>query len=181
MAREKAMIRSGEFGNDAALRDYRAERVSDALIERAVWGDLEEPTLWLGTVIANQGYVWYRFWLSVYEQVVERYFTSAGEPVGTKIDVCLPPVCNEKSCQATDLLLDIWIDPDGRVTLHNEAEFEQAIEDGVFTTDTIQRAETHLRELTASIARGRFPPALVRNWQIDPERINAVNERRMTR
>ncbi len=59
----------------------------------------------------------------------------------------------------------------GRVTVHGEEEFERSVLLGELSPELAQRAEAHLRELTAAIARGRFPPPLVRNWRIDLSRI----------
>jgi predicted RNA-binding protein associated with RNAse of E/G family len=107
-------------------------------------------------------------------KVVERYFAVDGAPVGTQIDLCAPIVRDGAGCSAVDLILDIWIDSGGRVTIHNEDSFETAVVLGVLSGEQAEFAETHLRELTAAIARGRFPPPLVRNWQLDLSRMAAV-------
>ena len=48
---------------------------------------------------------------------------------------------------------------------------------GALSSEQADLAEAHLRELTAAIARGRFPPPLVRNWQLDLSRIAAIQRR----
>ena len=90
--------------------------------------------------------------------MVERYYTPGGVLVGTQIDVCAPVVCDEAACSAVDLILDIWIDQAGRVTIHNEDAFEQAVLLGTLDLAQALFAEEHLRELTAAIARA-FPAA----------------------
>jgi predicted RNA-binding protein associated with RNAse of E/G family len=170
-------IRSGAFGDPAFVYAYRFELLGDALVERVIWRRLPEPRTLFGAVVADSGAVWYRFWLPQHDQVVERYYQANGAPLGAHIDVCGPITCDESGCRAQDYVLDIRIDPQGRVTVHNEDEFERSVLLGELTSDTAQRAEAHLRELTAAIARNRFPPALVRNWQIDLTRImDAVRE-----
>ena len=114
-------------------------------------------------------------WLLPEGQVVERYFASTGVPIGTQIDLCAPIVWDETGCSALDLLLDIWIDAGGRVTVHNEDRFEKVVVWGKLSSDQADLAEARLRELTAAIARGRFPPPLVRNWQLDLSRIAAIS------
>ena len=171
MSDEPDQIRSGHFGDPAATYGYRFERLGEIFVERIIWAALPVPRRLAGVVVADTGYVWYRYWLLPEGQVVERYFTAGGVPIGTQIDLCAPIVWDGAACSAPDLLLDIWIDSSGRVTVHNEDRFEEAVVLGVLTPERSDLAEAHLRELTAAIARGRFPPPLVRNWQLDLSRI----------
>jgi predicted RNA-binding protein associated with RNAse of E/G family len=142
------------------------------LVERIVWCELPAPRRRWGVVIAGSGYVWFRFWLGGHNQVVERYYEPQGRLIGTQVDVCAPPTCDDAGCRAVDLLLDIWIAPDGRVTIYNEASFERAAAEGQLSAEQAAYAERRVRGLTGAIARGRFPPPIVRNWQIDPSRIS---------
>ncbi len=163
-------IVTGVFGDPAFVADYRFELLGDVLVERIVWRELPAPRTLFGSVVARSGAIWYRFWLPHYDQVVERYFLPDGVSLGTHIDVCGPLRCDEQGCTADDYVLDIRIDPQGRVTVHSEDEFDRAVLVGELTAEQAAQAEAHLRELTAAIARNRFPPPLVRNWQIDPTR-----------
>jgi uncharacterized protein len=172
---ESTQIRSGRFGDPAATYGYRFERLGEVFVERIIWAELPAPRRLAGLVVADTGYVWYRYWLLPESQVVERYFTAEGVPIGTQIDLCAPIAWDDAGCSALDLLLDIWIDAGGRVTLHNEDRFEKAVVWGALSSAQADVAEAHLRELTAAIARGRFPPPLVRNWQLDLSRIAATN------
>ncbi len=174
MSENHARIRSGQLGDPAATYGYRLERLGDVIVERVIWAELPAPRRLAGVVVADGGYIWYRFWLLPADQVVERYFASDGVPVGTQIDLCAPIVWDDAGCSAIDLVLDIWIDSGGRVTIHNEDAFEEGVILGALSGEQAEHAEAHLRELTASIARGRFPPPLVRNWQLDLSRIAAV-------
>ncbi len=166
-------IVSGTLGDPALARDYRLELLGDVVVERVTWRDLRETRSMFGSVVAEPAAVWFRFWLFRYDQVVERYFRSDGTALGIHIDLCGPLRCDESGCSADDYILDIWIDPEGRVTVRNEDEFERAVLLGELAAEEAERAEAHLRELTAAIARNRFPPPLVRNWQIDPTRFRS--------
>ena len=170
-------IRSGEWRSLAGARHYLAGLLDDLLIERVIWGDGAETAAAGGSLPARPGQVWYRFWLWRDDQVVERYFDAAGQPLGTQIDVCMPIRVAEEGWAARDLLLDIWIAPDGRVTVRREAEFEAAAAAGLFSQDEITWAEEHVRRLTTAIAQRRFPPAMVRNWQVDLQRIEETLQR----
>ncbi len=163
-------IVTGSLGDPAWVEDYKLELLGDVLVERAVWRDLPAPRTLFGSVVADSGAIWFRFWLPRFDQVVERYFLPDGVALGEHIDLCGPLRCDEQGCAADDLILDIWIDPQGRVTVHNEDEFDRAVLVGELTQEQASLAEAHLRDLTAAIARNRFPPPIVRNWQIDPAR-----------
>ncbi len=163
-------ILSGVLGDPAFAGDHRLELLGDVLVERVVWQELPGPRTLAGAIVAQTGAIWFRFWLPRYDQVVERYFLPDGTTLGTHIDVCGPLSCDEHGCRAEDYIMDIWIDSQGRVTVQNEDEFERAVLLGELGAEQAQWAEQHLRDLTAAIARNRFPPPLVRNWQIDPTR-----------
>lgn len=157
-------IKTGCFAHPVDLRDYQLEWLGAMLVERAIFA--VPLSGWLaGATIC------YRFWLAAHDQVVERYFMPDGTPAGTHIDLCAPFTCGESTCIAGDYLLDIRITPAGEVTIHNEGLYEQAIWDGHLSAAAAVHAERHLRRLTAAIARGRFPPPIVRNWRVDPSRL----------
>ena len=44
-------------------------------------------------------------------------------------------------------------------------------EDCDYVWQALTRLEEHVRRLTGAIAQRRFPPAMVRNWQVDLRRI----------
>jgi predicted RNA-binding protein associated with RNAse of E/G family len=163
-------IVSGALGDPAFVGDYRLELLGDVLVERVVWKELAAPRTLSGSVVADSGAIWFRFWLPRFDQVVEKYYLPDGTVLGTHIDVCGPLRCDEHGCAADDYVLDIWIDPQGRVTVHDEDAFDRAVLLGELTAEEAGRAEAHLRDLTAAIARNRFPSPIVRNWQIDPTR-----------
>jgi hypothetical protein len=164
-------IRSGVFDGAGARRGYRAEWLGDLLVERVVWGAGATALRHHETVIADEGFVWYRYWLRSHASIAERYFGPDGIGVGTRVPLCGPLQCDETGCRAADWLLYIWLAPDGTVTIRDEDLFDGAVQRGELSPDDVSYAENHLRQLTAAIARGRFPPALVRNWQIDPRRV----------
>ena len=119
-----AEIRSGEFGDAAAIQDYRFERLGEVLVERVIWGMSAPPQRRDGVVVCGPGYVWFRFWVLSHNQVLERCYGAQGQLIGTQIDVCMPPTGDERGWRAKDLHLDIWVTPDGRVTLSGETTFD---------------------------------------------------------
>ena len=170
------LIKSGSFENARYIADYRSENLGDVLVERVLWR-ADTPVLRVGnSVVRAAGYAWFRFWLPAHDQVVERYFLPDGTPVGTLVDICAPLTCDLTDCYAVDLLLDVWIDSAGQVTIYNEDAYDAAVRDGVLSREEALLADRHLRELTGAIARGRFPPPLVRNWRVDPTRLKPGGE-----
>ena len=121
------MIESGKFGDPSVVRDYRSELLGDVYVERIIWGELPAPRRLSGHIIADRGFIWFRFWLLSDDQVIERYYDAQGRLIGTQIDVCGPLLCNQDGCRTEDLILDIRISPDGGVTVHNEDAFERAV------------------------------------------------------
>jgi hypothetical protein len=174
MSNRQALIRCGDFGDPSMTYGYRLEQLGEFIVERIIWGELDVPRTLADVVIADTGFVWYRFWPLRERQIVERYYDQRGSLIGTCIDLCTPIVWDETGYAALDLILAVWIDASGRVTVHNEERFEAAVASGVLDSHFAHLAETRLRALTADIAHRRFPPPLVRNWQIDPGRIAAA-------
>jgi predicted RNA-binding protein associated with RNAse of E/G family len=173
-----AEIRSGDFGDAAIVHGYRFERLGEVLVERAIWGAMAAPQPRGGVVVSGPGYVWFRFWMLSHNQVLERYYGEQGQLIGTQIDVCMPPTYDARGWRAKDLQFDIWVTPDGCVTLSGEIRFDLAVRQGELSPAEAAYAEEHVRRLTAGIAQGRFPPPIVRRWQVDPSRIHrSVTER----
>jgi predicted RNA-binding protein associated with RNAse of E/G family len=163
-------IISGDWQELPGVVDYLAGLIDDVLIERVIWGAPPQET-GNSRAPAGRGHIWYRFWLWRDDQVVERYFDAQGLALGTQVDLCMPMQISEQEWRARDLLLDIWISPEGRVIVSNEAAFEEAVSSGQLTEEEARWAEEHVRRLTGAIAQRRFPPAMVRNWQVDLRRI----------
>jgi predicted RNA-binding protein associated with RNAse of E/G family len=160
---------SGVLGKDGRMRDYRAVWLDDVFVERATWGP-GEPERIGSVVVADQGHVWVRFWLPEDDAVVTRFFDADLVPVGTYVDVTMPLLRREQGYETLGLYLSLWIMPDGRVTVLDEQKFEQAVSDGSLAPGEVRWAEYHLRELTAKIARGLFPPPLVRNLRLEKQK-----------
>jgi predicted RNA-binding protein associated with RNAse of E/G family len=166
-------IISGHYGEPGLASGYRAELLGNTLVERIVWGEVASPRTQWGETIAGTGYIWFRFWLAGQGQVVERYYDREGAPVGALVHICTPITCDDAGCRTQDLMLKIWLARDGRVIVHGEEAFEQAVRSGALAPSEAASAERQMRTLTAAIARDRFPPPLVRNWQPDLGRIAA--------
>lgn len=163
-------MESGEWRHCATMQDYRAEWLSDVLVERATWGDAavtrpisrEMPA----PAVVKPGYVWTRFWLRREGQLVEKYFTSTGRPLGYYVPVCMPIEQQGDRLSADRLGLALWVDVAGRVTVLGEPAFDSAIDAGTISPVAQEQAEQRIRELTTLVAQRQFPPPFVRNFAI---------------
>jgi hypothetical protein len=165
------IIESGEWQTRPHMIDYRAEWPGDMLVERATWAaDAPPQQLYAhgsdAVVIGGPGYIWFRFWLSDEEQLVERYFDQEGQAIGSYIPICMPLQREERVYRTEHLLLSLWIDTEERMTVLHEEEFDAAVEIGVITPVKAEHAELQIRSLTTAVAQKRFPPALVRNFTV---------------
>lgn len=168
---DSRVIESGEWQSYTQMSDYRAEWPGDMLVERATWGPttpLEKLQTRGGSPVATIGpsYIWFRFWLSDDQQLVERYFDADGQAIGTYIPICMPLTRHGQVYSTVSLLLGLWIDTDDQVTVLGEDSFEDAMANKHLSPVEIERAELRIRTLTGAVAQKRFPPALVRNFTI---------------
>lgn len=159
------MIASGDWQRDERMQDYRAEWLNDMLVERAAWRADAAPVLLEGMTIAAPGFVWFRFWLSEGERILEKYFDADGNALGmyARIGMSMP---RGRGYQALDLILGLWIAHDNKVVVHHEADFEAAVRRGDLSPVEAEHAEHQIREITTAIAHRRFPPPMVRNFAI---------------
>jgi predicted RNA-binding protein associated with RNAse of E/G family len=159
----------GEWRSAAYMTDYRSERFSDMLAERATWDAAAPVTHLDGSIIAAPGYIWFRFWLLERQQIVEKYFDAARRSVGIYVPITLPFRLADQVMSAADLSLGLWLTEDGRITVFNEAEFDAGTAGGAIDAAAAAHAEQRIRELTIEIGQNLFPPAMVRNFTLQPE------------
>lgn len=161
-------ILNGEWQRAVELTDYRTETLTNVIVERATWSPATEERTLGDTVIARPGYVWLRFWLLDNETLVEKYYNTEGQTIGYYIPVAMPIKRRSDSVQAFSLLLAIWLQPDDHITVLHEEQFELAVTNGEITPVEAEHAEYQIRELITTMVRKNFPPALVRNFEINP-------------
>ncbi len=161
-------INLGQAGQSGPIARYRRFAVGESLLEEFWWGELAAPLVGDAGIIADSGWLWARCWLTDTETVLDRIFDASQVPVGIHVDVTLPIMRATRQWYTTDLYLNIWITPQGQVTLHRESEFEQACDELRLTQGDIETAEAHVRELTRLIAAHRFPPAWVMHYRPSP-------------
>lgn len=165
-ARLRRPLISGAWAEHPHMEDYRHEWFGSLLVERATW-KADAPVLHLaGTQVSGPGYVWFRFWLAEGGHVVEKYFDPEGKALGMFVPVGPPVRLRGEQYRTEQLLLGLWLQPDGRVHVLGEEAFDQAVDQDLLPEAEVAQAERRIRQLTLEIGRGRFPPPLVRNFEI---------------
>ncbi len=147
--------------------DYRVERLSNMLVERATWDETAPTQVLCGAEVAGSGYIWFRFWILETEQIVQKYFDENGRMVGMFAPVCMPFATGGDGLRTNDLTLGLWIKADGHVMVLNEAEYDAAVQSGAITSDEAMEAEQRIREMTLATAKNAFPPAIIRNFELE--------------
>lgn len=162
----------GLWRDEAHMVDYRLERLRDILVERATWSDSAPRREIRETVVADSGYIWFRFWMLRDETVVEKYFRDDGSAIGTYALVCLPFSGSEYGLRTTELTLAVWIDEDGRVMVLRESQFESDVTNGLISSEQAIIAEERIRKMTMEISQKLYPPAIVRNFELNLEQLS---------
>lgn len=69
--------------------------------------------------------------------------------------------------RTTDLFLDVWVGTDGRVSVLDEPELEQAESRGWVEPAVARRARREAAELRQRALDGTWPPPVVRDWTLE--------------
>jgi predicted RNA-binding protein associated with RNAse of E/G family len=80
-----------------------------------------------------------------------------GEVVGVYTDITTPLRRVGQEYHLTDLCLDLWLTPDGKVSVLDEDEFEQAVEQGLIDSRLARTARLTLERLLGEAEAGIFP------------------------
>lgn len=164
-------IESGAWQRASYMVDYRAEWLTDVLVERATCGEEISPLVVVdgglrAPVVAQAGVVWSRFWFRREGWLIEKFFSPLGRVMGFYAPICGPIEYHTGYLSADWYGLALWISEPGRVTVLGEQAFDQASATGSLPPVAHEQAEQRIRELTTLTAQRRFPPAFVRNFGI---------------
>jgi predicted RNA-binding protein associated with RNAse of E/G family len=117
-----------------------------------------------GEVVLEAGadVVWFTFpglWHDV-----GRFHRADGTFTGLYANILTPAVLDGAEWDTTDLFLDVWVSPDGRISLLDEDEMEEALDRAWLDAPTAARAREEADQLVAAAAAGSWPPASVHHW-----------------
>lgn len=164
-------IESGTWQRASYMVDYRAEWLTDVLVERATCGDEISPLAVMDSgsrapAVAQVGVVWTRFWFRREGWLIEKYFSPLGRILGFYAPICGAIEYHTGYLSADWYGLGLWVSEQWRVTVMGEQQFDQAYAAGTLAPVAKEQAEHRIRELTTLTAQRRFPPAFVRNFGI---------------
>jgi len=171
MARKLTFISSGAWQNVPDMTDYRSEWLTGMLVERATWMPGAPEQRVGNLVVGAPGYVWFRFWLQESEQIVEKYFDTEKNTVGYYAPICASWRRRETRLIAPSLILGLWLQQSGRLTVMFEDLFDRAAHNGDLTPIEVEQAEQRVRELTLNIHRQKWPPAMVKGLELGAARV----------
>ncbi len=128
-----------------------------------------EPTLMIdGTVALETGScaVWFTFpgrWHDI-----GLFHRADGTFTGMYANILTPPVFESPTTwRTTDLFLDVWIDPEDRISVLDRDQFDRARSKGEIDAELARGA---LAEVDRILARHRarlWPPAVVGEWPLE--------------
>ncbi|MEZ4416265.1 MAG: DUF402 domain-containing protein [Gemmatimonadota bacterium] len=67
----------------------------------------------------------------------------------------------------TDLFLDVWMSPEGQVTVLDEDQFLEAVQRGHMARDVAERALLEVERIRAAANEGTWPPGVVKEWDLE--------------
>ena len=123
------------------------------------------PPIFIGGEVvleAGADVVWFTFpelWHDV-----GRFHRADGTFTGLYANVLTPPVLDGPEWDTTDLFLDVWVSPEGKILLLDEDEFERALGREWLDAPTAVRAREEALRLMAAAAAGTWPAAAVHHW-----------------
>ena len=127
----------------------------------------EPPIRIDGDVVLETGseVVWFTFPGAWHD--VGLFHRADGTFTGTYANILTPCAFEEGGTwRTTDLFLDVWRDPTGRVQILDEEELEEAEARGWVTEEVARRARAEALALKQQAEAGLWPPPVVREWTL---------------
>lgn len=115
------------------------------------------------TVLGDDFYaIWFVFTGMWYD--IGKIYNLNEEWTGYYCDIILPVERTPDKFEIVDLILDLWVTPDGVYEIQDEDEFETALKNGIIDTALADKARNALNNLIDEVRSGSFPPEFVKNF-----------------
>ncbi len=99
---------------------------------------------------------------------IGRFHDREGRFTGLYANVLTPPEFLPGDVwTTTDLYLDVWMDPAGKVELLDHDQLAQAVASGLVSTSLGERATREARHILRLAGRGAWPPPVVHEWTLE--------------
>jgi uncharacterized protein len=128
----------------------------------------DPPIRILGEVALEKGStaIWFTFpgrWHDI-----GRFHRADGAFTGIYANILTPPVIRPGGIwETTDLFLDVWVDPQGRLSVLDEDQFRDAVARSWVTPLEAHLARQEVERIRRKHQDGRWPPSVVANWTLD--------------
>jgi predicted RNA-binding protein associated with RNAse of E/G family len=98
---------------------------------------------------------------------IGRFHLADDEFTGIYANILTPPVIRSRgNWETTDLFLDVWVDPDGTLTILDEDQLAEAEEEGWISEALARRAREEANWIVREHEAGRWPPPIVHEWTL---------------
>ncbi len=108
-----------------------------------------------------------RFWLKECDTVVDKYFAPSLEPVGWFMPVCTGLGLNGTQFRTQTRYLGMGISQDRNIVVTGEARLQDALDQQMVSAAEADLCQNQLRTLRIQCMSRRFPPAIVRNFELE--------------
>lgn len=139
--------------------------MEDLIVQRFTFPNFSKEFLVDGEKVLDEGYtgIYFEF-VDDWHDIIKVH-DREGKFVGYYCDINTPIIRIPGGYSCTDLFLDLWVFPDMRHFVLDRDEFEEAVANGWLTDEEEQMAEETLAMLIDDVKAGRFPPAVVKDWE----------------
>jgi predicted RNA-binding protein associated with RNAse of E/G family len=122
------------------------------------------PIILNGETVLDDNYtaIWFVFTGLWYD--IGKIYNLNDEWTGYYCDIMMPVTRNSDQFEIVDLFLDLWVSPDGSYEIQDEDEFEDALKEGIISTELAEKARNALDDLISEVVSGKFPPEFVKNF-----------------
>lgn len=95
---------------------------------------------------------------------------------GYYANIIAPPQIDGPVWHIHDLCLDLWVGIDGRTEVLDRDEFDRAVKRGWIDAEAAEGARQELERLQELARAGRWPPALIRDYDLNRARSTLADE-----
>ncbi len=148
--------------DDEVIADLR-----NTIVAKAKFEDIQNPLYINGIKVIENGYTMLYFALIGERWDILKIYDNEGEFKGLYVDILSYTRRYNNTLEMLDLLLDIFIFPDGKVYLLDEEEIKMALNSGIIDKETFDLAYSVTNEILKKIKKREFPPQIVYEYSLD--------------
>jgi hypothetical protein len=157
VGKKEALYIEGFVSDDGIRLDTSTQLPPDAakVWNKSVWQ--KKGILSHGEIVRTiRKHHFYQEWFDIIEVIDDH-----GTLLGYYCDIATPLIKRDEEYYVQDLLLDVWIFPDGSFHELDWDEYTAAKNDGAISVEWQQNAERTIRWMAEEIVKGTFPQAFL--------------------